>query len=137
MAAGVSFLGLPPLPAVPLPYKDNSAPAPMIAESGALAPAPSKDDFVTGKGLVSSVANTYIQVSVLPWPASCTSQLLCCSSEAARSLVSECSRLQGSGLQAGSCPAKVLSLILTQLQWMLWPAVVCLGGQWNIPESAG
>ena len=50
VAAGVSFLGLPPLPAVPLPYKDNSAPAPMIAESGALAPAPSKDDFVTGKG---------------------------------------------------------------------------------------
>lgn len=71
-AAGLSFLGLPPLPAVPLPYKDNSAPAPVIAESGALAPAPSKNDYMTGKGLVSSVADTYIQVGFPPWLTSYT-----------------------------------------------------------------
>lgn len=66
LAAGVSFLGLPPLPAVPLPYKDNSAQAPMTAESGAQAPAPAT---ATGAGVVKSFLSTFIDVRT--WHPSC------------------------------------------------------------------
>ena len=59
LAAGVSFLGLPPLPAVPLPYKDNSAQAPLTAESGAEAPAPAA---ATGAGVVKSFLSSFIDV---------------------------------------------------------------------------
>ncbi len=59
LAAGVSFLGLPPLPAVPLPYRDSTAEAPLSAESGAMAPAPAA---ATGEGVVKSFLTSFIDV---------------------------------------------------------------------------
>ncbi len=59
LLTGVSFLGLPPLPSVPLPYKDNSAPAPVSLVAAAPAP-----EQATGESTLKSFLSSFVDVSL-------------------------------------------------------------------------